>query len=130
MSYFFANIMGILLTVVGLGVLVNLKNMQKVVDSLTANAALMYVTGMWILLLGIVMVLFHNIWIAGWPIVITILGWLTLLKGVVFIVFPGWVRSMKGMYAHMGWSVFAGLFALVFGLYFLYLVYGGMIMAL
>jgi hypothetical protein len=90
----------------------------------------MHVTGMWILILGTIMVLFHNVWIAGWPVIITILGWLTLIKGAMFIIFPGVVRSMKGLYSRQGWTTFAGLFALVFGLYFLYLVYGGMFFAM
>jgi hypothetical protein len=40
------------------------------------------------LLLGLVTVILHNIWIADWRVVITIFGWLSLIKGVVRIGFP------------------------------------------
>ncbi len=126
MSYFFANILGILLTIVGIGVLVNLKNVPKIVDGLVSSPALMHVTGIWIVIFGALMILFHNVWISGWPVIITIIGWLTLLKGALFLIFPGVIRASKSLYKNTGWGVFAGIVALVLGLYFLYLIYGGM----
>lgn len=41
------------------------------------------------LVLGLATVLLHNIWVADWRVVITVFGWLSLLKGVVRLGFPG-----------------------------------------
>ena len=40
------------------------------------------------LILGLVTVILHNVWVADWRIVITIFGWISLIKGIVRIGFP------------------------------------------
>jgi VanZ family protein len=35
------------------------------------------------------MVSFHNLWVADWRVVITIIGWLSILKGAIRILLPG-----------------------------------------
>ena len=42
-----------------------------------------------ILLLGLTVVGTHNIWQGGWPVVITVLGWIMALKGAVLLCAPG-----------------------------------------
>jgi hypothetical protein len=43
---------------------------------------------------GLSVVLTHNVWIAGWPVIITIFGWAALIKGVLFLVSPALLRDM------------------------------------
>ena len=45
-------------------------------------------TGYITLLMGLVTVILHTVWVADWRIAITILGWSTLIKGVLKIGFP------------------------------------------
>jgi hypothetical protein len=45
-------------------------------------------TGYITLLMGLVTVILHNIWVADWRVAITILGWSTLIKGIMKISFP------------------------------------------
>lgn len=40
------------------------------------------------IIIGLLNILFHNIWEANWTIIITLLGWTALLKGVVMFIFP------------------------------------------
>jgi len=40
------------------------------------------------IIIGLINILFHNIWEADWRIIITLLGWIALLKGFVMFVFP------------------------------------------
>lgn len=40
---------------------------------------------LFILLLGLIIVLTHNIWVWGWPVVITIFGWIILSKAVLYL---------------------------------------------
>lgn len=40
------------------------------------------------IIFGLLNILFHNIWEANWTIIITLLGWTALLKGVVMFIFP------------------------------------------
>jgi hypothetical protein len=40
------------------------------------------------IIIGLLNILFHNIWETDWRIIITLLGWIALLKGFVMFVFP------------------------------------------
>ncbi|MCL0099189.1 hypothetical protein M1O16_05095, partial [Dehalococcoidia bacterium] len=43
--------------------------------------------GVVLLVLGLVTVVLHNLWVADWRVVITILGWLALILGALQIAF-------------------------------------------
>ena len=83
-----AQILGPLFLIVGLGVLMNLGLYQKMIKDYIKSSGLIYLGGFMSLIFGILIVHFHNIWILGWPVLITIFGWLGVLKGMGFIMFP------------------------------------------
>lgn len=55
-------------------------------------------TGYITLLLGLVTVVAHNVWVADWRVAITILGWVTLFKGIEKIGFPDQVNRKAQMF--------------------------------
>ncbi len=55
-------------------------------------------TGYITFLLGLATVVAHNIWVADWRVTITILGWITLFKGIEKIAFPGRVNKKAQMF--------------------------------
>jgi hypothetical protein len=58
----------------------------------------------WIaLILGLVTVLLHNAWIADWRVVITIFGWLSLVKGIVRLGFPSIFQKVVRVYKSGIW---------------------------
>ena len=59
----------------------------KVIE-MTEDRAFVISTGYVTLLMGLVTVILHNVWVANWKVVITILGWSTLIKGIMKIGFP------------------------------------------
>jgi len=75
-----------------LGALVMLLQRDAWVAAVTAlvrEPPLMLLLGTVVVAAGLAMVLAHNIWSGGaLPVVITVIGWLTLLKGVMFWVLP------------------------------------------
>ncbi len=86
--------MGPSLIVPAVGVLLNLEAYQGLVAEFSRSASLCYLGGFVALLLGLIVLQFHNKWEAGWPVVITILGWITLVKGAFLIVLPGLVSNL------------------------------------
>ena len=70
---------------------------QATVNWMTAllnNAALMWVLSVITLTIGLAMVLAHNVWSGGaLPVVVTLVGWATLIKGLLFLFFPPGVES-------------------------------------
>jgi hypothetical protein len=70
---------------------------QTTVDRMTAllnNAALLWVLSVITLTIGLAMVLAHNVWSGGaLPVVVTLVGWATLIKGLLFLFLPSGVES-------------------------------------
>jgi len=60
---------------------------------MTDNKAFVISTGYISLLMGLVTVILHNVWTAEWKLVITILAWSTLIKGIMKIGFPDLVHK-------------------------------------
>ncbi|MHC4627575.1 MAG: hypothetical protein ACYTDV_11390 [Planctomycetota bacterium] len=43
----------------------------------------------WVLLaLGVITIILHNVWVVNWPVIITITGWASIIKGVTRMAFP------------------------------------------
>ena len=82
-------ILGITYLVVGIGMLVNPGFYKKLLTNLTENPPAIYLGGLVALLVGCLLVIFHNKWaVDGWSVIITIFGWAALIKGMFLIVLP------------------------------------------
>ncbi|MDD5073427.1 MAG: hypothetical protein PHX64_05920 [Candidatus Omnitrophica bacterium] len=81
-------LMGVVYTAAGLGMLINPDYYKKIVDSFDNNPALIYITSLIMIVAGFVLVTFHNVWVAGWPVIITIVGYAILIKAVGILLFP------------------------------------------
>jgi vacuolar-type H+-ATPase subunit I/STV1 len=58
----------------------------EMATSLLHNPPAMFIVGLITLAVGLAMVLVHNIWSGvALPIVVTLVGWLTLIKGLLFL---------------------------------------------
>jgi len=70
---------------------------QATVDWMTAllnNPALLWVLSVITLTIGLAMVLAHNVWSGGaLPVVVTLVGWATLIKGLLFLFLPSGFES-------------------------------------
>lgn len=55
-------------------------------------------TGYITFLLGLVTVILHNVWVVDQRVVITILGWVTLFKGIEKVGFPDRVNKKAQMF--------------------------------
>jgi len=69
-------------------------------------------TGYITLLIGLVTVILHNIWTLDYRLVITLLGWTTLIKGILKTGFPEHVHKQAQMFkkGNMLWAVVIMLF--------------------
>lgn len=103
----------------GLGMLINGDTYRKSLNELFDNTGFRHLGGIMALIAGMLLVTFHNVWEGGWPVVITVFGWLALFKGVMFIVFPKHLNFWKGIVIKVNMQVL-GFILLVAGLLFGY----------
>ena len=86
-----ARIIGPGLIVTALGVFFNLGRSQRMIEEFSKSPSLCYLGGFMALVMGLVILEFHCKWEAHWSVIITILGWMCVVKGVALILFPGFV---------------------------------------
>lgn len=119
LSNFLAELWGIIITIVSLTLLINLKQLEKLFVKIE-NKATIFFFGIITLIIGITIVLVHNVWALDWRVSITIFGWLTLLKGLDLLFFPERMKKRWPKMKKWQWLlIFTSLF--LFGLILSYL---------
>jgi uncharacterized protein YjeT (DUF2065 family) len=86
-------ILGLTYLAIGLGMSVSRNFYKVMINKMIENEAVLFVTGLLVFVTGYFMVAYHNTWSGGWTIVITVFGWLALLKGLMMVVIPD--KSIK-----------------------------------
>jgi hypothetical protein len=123
-SIFIARILGPCFMVIAAGIMFNRKFYQQVMEDYSKNTALVFFGGVLALVIGIVIVLNHNVWGASWPVVITVYGWGGIIKGIWLIVFPNSVYKFTRAYnKHPGLLSVHSVIILLIGLVLTYLAY-------
>ena len=73
---------------VGIGFLVNPGFYKKLFEDFTENASVLYLGGITALVVGYLILAFHNTWTKDVSVIITIVGWIALIKGLVILIRP------------------------------------------
>lgn len=94
-SIFIARLIGPMLVVLSIGLLARPDTIRAAANEFIASRALIFLSGLLTLLGGLVIVNTHNVWEAGWPVIITIFGWLCVIGGAVRILFPDTVMGLR-----------------------------------
>lgn len=117
LSEFFARFWGSLFLILGAAT-VGARFLARVIDY-TEERAITVSTGYITFLLGLVTVVAHSLWVPDWRVAITILGWVTLLKGIEKIAFPN--RVNRAAQAFRGQQELWGLVILLIGAWFFWM---------
>jgi hypothetical protein len=81
-SRFIAGLIGPLMIAIAATMLLNVSMFHAMVDQMARNYAIVFLMGMLGLVGGLAILRFHNIWSADWRVIVTILGWLSVLGGI------------------------------------------------
>ncbi|MBN3508699.1 hypothetical protein JYB55_07585 [Mycolicibacterium septicum] len=121
----FARVLGPYLVIVALAALVRASDMATLLAEFEANSVWPWVTGAFVLLSGLIVVALHQNWRGAAAIAVSVLGWLTTVKGVLLLVVPqrylsfgdsvvnakGWwlaimaIMALVGLYlSYVGWN--------------------------
>ena len=83
---FLSKVIGLYLIIGGAEMLLNKQGWLDTVADLLHNGPTLLIVAIITLGAGLAMVVGHNVWSGGvLPVVITIIGWLTLIKGLLFM---------------------------------------------
>jgi hypothetical protein len=87
-SIFLARLLGPLLLLTGASIVLNPKSFRSIAGEVVRSVTLVYLFGFMDLAAGLAIVLTHNVWVASWRVLITLIGWLLLIRGAVRIAAP------------------------------------------
>jgi hypothetical protein len=88
-TIFLSRLIGLYCILVVLSMLIHRQAKMEYLVGVLQNPPLILVLGVITLAAGLAMVLAHNIWSKGaLAVVVTLVGWLTLLKGLFFLLLP------------------------------------------
>lgn len=90
-SLFIAKLLGPMLLVVGVALLIRPEAFRALLREFIASGALMYMAGFFGLLGGLALLLVHNVWAFDWQVLITLIGWASLIRALVTIFSPQWI---------------------------------------
>jgi hypothetical protein len=92
-SIFLAKLIGPILVVAALGLLANRKAFHALAQEILHSHALLYLFGLLDFAVGLAIVLTHNVWVGDWRVIITLLGWLMIVRGAVRVLIPDQVKT-------------------------------------
>ncbi|HUX80458.1 MAG TPA: hypothetical protein VMW10_12060 [Alphaproteobacteria bacterium] len=123
LSIYLAKAIGLYYVIVSLGMILNGARIKTLMIEIMNSPGLLFVTGFFALIIGVLLVTSHNIWVSDWRILITLLGWGALLKGIMIVTVPQlmietskkWIQNNISYYATMCFVFLVGVFLLYHG---------------
>ena len=118
-TLFLARLIGLYCIVCGLAEMIHGPATLEAVGALLGSSSAVLWVGMTTVLIGLAMVLGHNLWRGGaLTVVVTIVGWIALLKGLALLFLPmqSHVSVFFGVFRYQQLFYFYAAIALVLGL--------------
>ena len=115
-SILIARIFGILYMSLGIGMLLNSNIYKTIFVNLLENTSVLIFGGVLAIVMGVSMITYHNYWNSDWTVIVTIIGWIALFKGILLLILPGKFVFFKPLLASDNFYKLLGPFALIFGL--------------
>jgi len=106
-SKLIAKIASVIYLSAGVGAFLSADYYRNIAADMFGNAGLTFLAGFMTVIIGFLIVYFHNTWVKNWTVLITIIGWLALFKGIILIVCPQFIRGIsETMLAGQGTIIF------------------------
>lgn len=90
----FARVLGPFFTIVAIVVAVRAPDMRTILSEFTASAVWPWIIGALALMAGISIIAFHQVWRGPAAIIISVIGWLMVARGIFLLGFPDTFASL------------------------------------
>ncbi len=116
LSILIAKILALTYISAGIGALSGQITFAKMVEDFEKSQALTFMSGFITLVLGALVVQYHNIWVKDWTVLVTVVGWMTLFKGIRLMAFPQSMSFFKSWYKNTkAWGFLMIALGILFG---------------
>jgi uncharacterized protein YjeT (DUF2065 family) len=115
-----AQILGILFAAIGLATAINRKTVAATIEEMSRNQGFLWLFGFIALVIGATIIVLNDAWTSGLTLLITIMGWLALFKGIFILFFPKATAMLYKKCNTGAVLVLGGFAAFILGLVLLY----------
>lgn len=120
LSIFLAKLMGIYLLIIAADLLIRGREFEGAVKDFARSKGLLFFSGSLSLLFGLAIAIGHPVCSHDWRGLITLIGYLLILRGVMRVAFPSYLQKILVSVFRKGyWVIF--LIVLIIGLYLTYM---------
>jgi uncharacterized membrane protein HdeD (DUF308 family) len=106
-----SGLMGPTLLAIGIAMLINAGHFPEMAKQIGNDPGLIFVSGVLLLVAGLAIVRVHNFWSGGWRVVVTVLGWLAVISGILRMFLPFWAASIASSLGQSSTPVIIGALA-------------------
>jgi hypothetical protein len=125
-TLYLATVLGWYLIIISLFLLWRRDIVSGVMGEIMGQRGLLFILAVLTVILGLLMVVSHNVWVIGWPVVVTLLSWLVLISGLLRLLFPDIaIRMAQGFQRNPNRLIAVGVVLLIIGIFLLFNVYYG-----
>jgi hypothetical protein len=123
-SHFLAKLIGPVFVAGGVGMLLNTSIYRAMFERALHDHVLIYLSGVIALTIGLAIVAVHNDWKWHWPLIITVIGWLAIIGGIVRMVAPQVIEAYgMAVLAYPNFFTIDGSIAVLLGVLLSYFGY-------
>ena len=124
-TIYLGKLFGLYIVAIAVGMLVNRRRTLAAIDEMARSGPWMLFSGMVATAVGLAVVLGHEVWAGGaLPVLVSMVGWAALLKGLTLMLIPG--ERVAAVYKGAGFERWFGVWmaaVLAFGLWMAWLAF-------
>src|SRR3989344_6586218 len=115
-----AKLLGTYLIISGLFLILRGKTLPNIIKDFLGHPAIVYLTGIFLIVLSSLYIIQNNIWDGTWRTAVTVLAWAVFLKGVAYLFVPETLHKVVSKKFLASVNLY-GLVAVILGLSLLYI---------
>lgn len=121
MTVILAKIFGLYFLVLSFAFLFNPDRFRRLYQQIEKDENFLFIGGILALLIGAFVISVHNVWVLDWPVIITVLGWWSLIKGSILLISPrsiilfSFIQNRSDMFYRL-----ISVFWMALGIFFIY----------
>lgn len=122
-SIWIAKLLGPVLLVAAISMMASPRYINEMASEFLKSRALIFFSGVLAMIGGLAIVNTHNVWMADWPVVITVFGWAMVIGGSFRMAWPNALQTIGGKM--LGNPTLTRVFGVLWAVVAVYLTYKG-----
>jgi hypothetical protein len=120
-SIFLAKVVGLYLVITGFFTFIKYKEFPNIIKSMSLEKGTLFVLAIITLMIGLLLVVSHNIWVLDWRLLITLIAWLILLSGIFRLFFLDYFARVGQWWTkHMSCAITVSVIFFLIGIFLIY----------